>query len=395
MDNYSTSTSWQTDTLSTVKNFSTWLSATPLLLVVVYLYYTRTKHVHPAYLTKLPAKKSPMGKIHQLCIHPIKSCAGISLEEVKFGPEGLENDRIFLIVSAHNHRFITARKAPKMVLIKTAIVADPSAPNLSFLEVSFPPESGCPTFRVPLAPSTATLKQWKLLSQVPIWHHTTDAYIAQSIHLIRKKSWLTKPILGPITMTFHSESDANSASSVLSKFFGFPVYLLFKGPSRRMVDATPSHPHLPKTTSAKFQDGYPFLVASVESLVAVEDVIHELANDETNKLGDEWKSRALEMERFRPNIVFRDSGKPFVEDDHQNLALGKYQFSLVSRCARCMLPNIDPSTGVMDKVTPSTALAKTRKGLDAKQKEAVFFGCNAITMGSGVLRVGNQVYALD
>lgn len=135
------------------------------------------------------------------------------------------------------------------------------------------------------------------LSQVSIWHHTTDAYIARSIHLIQKNSWITKPISGPYTMTFHSESDANSASSVLTKFFGYPVYLLFKGPSRRMVDATPSHPHLPKTTSAKFQDGYPFLVASVESLVAVEDVVHELAEDETNKLGDEWKSRSLEMER--------------------------------------------------------------------------------------------------
>jgi hypothetical protein len=64
-----------------------------------------------------------------------------------------------------------------------------------------------------------------------------------------------------------------------------------------MVDATPSHPDLPKTTSAKFQDGYPFLVASVESLVAVQNVVHELAKDESHKLNEEWKSKSLEMER--------------------------------------------------------------------------------------------------
>lgn len=64
-----------------------------------------------------------------------------------------------------------------------------------------------------------------------------------------------------------------------------------------MVDATPSHPDLPKTTSAMFQDGYPFLIASVESLLAVQSVVQDLAKSDDSALSEEWKAKGLEMER--------------------------------------------------------------------------------------------------
>ena len=71
MDNHTTHSYWQPETLSLAKNVSVWLTA-PLLLVTIYLYYTWTKGIQANYLAKLPSKKTPLGRIHQLHIHPIK-----------------------------------------------------------------------------------------------------------------------------------------------------------------------------------------------------------------------------------------------------------------------------------------------------------------------------------
>lgn len=65
-----------------------------------------------------------------------------------------------------------------------------------------------------------------------------------------------------------------------------------------MVAATTSHPYLPNTTSTNFQDGYPFLVTSVESLEAVQETISILASDEGNGLQvPEWRMKKVTMER--------------------------------------------------------------------------------------------------
>jgi hypothetical protein len=133
---------------------------------------------------------------------------------------------------------------------------------------------------------------------VTIWSHTTDAYISESVKELKATGPLAKFFLGaPFSVRFHTTNDFRSPSSILSKFLGYPVHLVYKGPTPRMVDATPSHPNLPKTTSAKFQDGYPFLIASVESLLSVRDVVQELAKDKGSSIGEEWKGKDLEMER--------------------------------------------------------------------------------------------------
>jgi len=393
-DNSTFHSIWRPELLLATSRASPWLTAASILTAALYLFYSRLTTTKRNKAQHLTGKRDLLGRISQLRIHPIKSCAGIELDQVKFGPEGLENDRSFLIVDAKNNRFITARKAPKMVLIQPTITSDPSARDLPLLEISFPAGSDCPSFRVPIAPPPRLLKHWQLVSPVTIWTHTTDAYISRSIKEINTNGWLTGAISGPSTVTFYPEDDRNSASSILSKYMGYPVHLVYKGPTPRMVEATSSHPELPKTTSARFQDGYPFLVASVESLHAVQDVVQNLAKEVGSQLTEDWKSKPLEMARFRPNIVFRSLGKAFVEDEVEDLVIDRHHFTLVSRCARCMLPNIDPSTGVMDKVVPSTALAKFRKDLDPHQKNGVLFGCNGITLGSGVLQLGDSVYAV-
>lgn len=49
-----------------------------------------------------------------------------------------------------------------MVLIAPRIIEDDSDPSGGRLEVSFPPESGCETFSVPLTPTEEILQKWSV-----------------------------------------------------------------------------------------------------------------------------------------------------------------------------------------------------------------------------------------
>ena len=91
-----------------------------------------------------------------------------------------------------------------------------------------------------------------------------------------------------------------SPSESLSKFFGLPVHLVMKGPKRRPCDPTLTSPDL--NASAMFQDGFPLLLASDESLDNVGDEINRWASGEVNgeRIGgidDVWKASRVPMER--------------------------------------------------------------------------------------------------
>lgn len=89
-------------------------------------------------------------------------------------------------------------------------------------------------------------------------------------------------------------------SEILSKYFGLPVRLIMKGPKRRACGATRSFPDL--DASAIFQDGFPLLVASEESLGKVGDEINLWAHGEVNGriikgIDDLWKTSRVPIER--------------------------------------------------------------------------------------------------
>lgn len=104
--------------------------------------------------------------------------------------------------------------------------------------------------------------------------------------------------------------DAPSAS--LSKFLGLSVHLVIKGPNPRYCQPTHAFPTLPILSSTDdpaedeaklvFQDGYPLLVASEESLKAVSTTTNVFAAARTSEgaikgLTEKWKDSGLEIER--------------------------------------------------------------------------------------------------
>ncbi|KAF9011098.1 MOSC N-terminal beta barrel domain-containing protein [Cyathus striatus] len=316
------------------------------------------------------AKEPPPGhvSVSKILIHPIKSCRGTSVESALYTPQGLENDRKWSIIDANKLQIITARESPKMVLITPHITKDESSAHNGILRVTFPESSGCESFEVPLDPNEEYLKKWTILPKITLWptHDPIDGYICESV-----------------------SSSGPSPSEVLSKYFEKPVHLVYKGPRPRPSDPTTAFPKLEAT--AVFQDMYPLLVLSEESTTAIEEQL--VGHVGTQGIEEKWKTEKVLIERFRPNIVLKGGG-PFAEDDWEEISIGPEgspSIVLVSKCTRCLLPNVSPETGERDKAVPYKVIMKFRTGIDEVQKLKPCVGCNGVPMGSGVVRVGDAV----
>ncbi|KAJ3769081.1 hypothetical protein FB446DRAFT_813458 [Lentinula raphanica] len=310
-------------------------------------------------------------QVSKILIHPIKSCRGISLQSCRYSPEGLENDRRFCIIDAVSHQVITAREVSKMVMITPRIEIDERSPHGGVLSISFPEDSGSyESFSVPLYPIE---EQWERLSDIGLWGKEVDGFVCEN-----------------------QSSNGRSPSTILSEFFERPVHLMVKGSRPRPCDPTNSFPGLKATTL--YQDGYPLLVLSEESI----DILHEEIRSRVGTQGieDQWSKRKFVIERFRPNIVLRGAG-PFAEDNFEEISIGPGDpeitggkqpgILLVSKCVRCLLPNVCPDSGTRDKAVPYKVLMKFRIGLDPKNKMKPCVGCNGVPLGSGMIKVGDRV----
>ncbi|KAG6380737.1 hypothetical protein JVT61DRAFT_5119 [Boletus reticuloceps] len=298
-------------------------------------------------------------RVTKILIHPIKSCKGTSVQEAKYTLQGLEHDRKWCIIRADNHVVVTARQVGKIVLIHPRIVTDPSVPGGGYLEVAFPEDSGCETFSLPLNPSRDTFEKWESVDDVELWDQND--------------------IQGHICET----ASGRSPSTILSEYIGYPVHLVVKGPRVPKLD-----------TPAYFQDGYPLMLLSEESVGAVQERIRDMVG--TAGVSDKWAEEELKVERFK------GAGAPFVEDVVTELCISSDKEAgadgttgivrLVSKCARCLLPNVDPATGVRDAAVPYKVIMKFRRGLDPERMSLPCVGANGIFMGEGVVKVGDWVH---
>ena len=75
--------------------------------------------------------------VTRLAIYPVKSLAGIALQEMTLGARGPEFDRHWLVADPHG-QFITQRQRPRMCLVRTALqdgVLTLSAPGVEPLRL--------------------------------------------------------------------------------------------------------------------------------------------------------------------------------------------------------------------------------------------------------------------
>lgn len=271
-----------------------------------------------------------MAIISQLILYPIKSCAGLAVDEAVVTVSGLAahgiHDREWMLVTSEG-QFLTQREFPRMATLVPRVEG-------GALVVTGP---GMPPLRLPLAPETGERLR------VQIWDDALDAddcgdaaaqwfgqALATRCRLVRFRPGLTRPA------------------------------------STRWTGGAAS--------SARFADAYPLLLIGQASL------------DEINLRMAAAGRAALPMDRFRPNLVVAGLA-PFDEDYTGSLQSGGIVIQPVKPCARCPIPAIDQATGIPGP-DPLDILQswRTKAVLDG----AVCVGMNCIVAqgAGGLLRVG-------
>ena len=276
------------------------------------------------------------GTVARLFVYPIKSCAGIEVQEALLTETGLDLDRAWMVVDADGV-FLTQRTLPRMALIRPQLKSDEMvlrAPGMLALHVAIDQVE---------APATVTV--WR--DTVPAWD--MGAVAAQ---------WLTD-FLGQACRLIRFDPGVRRLSS-LEWTGGVEV-------------------------PNQFADGFPLLIASEASM--------EELNERLLAAGH----AAVGIERFRPNIVLGGVGAH--DEDRVDMVCvegdegASVQLQPVKPCARCPIPNVDPATAEID---PSVSDMLRTYRQDKRVDGGITFGMNVIVrQGVGqTLRVG-QRFAAD
>lgn len=280
--------------------------------------------------------------IAALWVYPVKSCAGVQVQEAILSETGLEFDRAWMVVDEQGE-FVTQRELPRMALIRPQLKTQDMvlrAPGMLALHIA--------------------LDQVQEPVRVRVWDDDVKAYD-----------------MGPI------------AAQWFSDFLGEKLRLVRFDPEqkrRSSVRWTGSVEAL-----NQFSDGYPLLVLSEASLAEL--------NVKLQAAG----GAPVGMERFRPNIVLGPSsaGATNALSAHDEDRLGELIISTeqglarlkpVKPCARCPIPNIDPATALSSPEV-NDMLQTYRQ--DPRLDGALSFGMNLVRLDGDdhLLRVGQAVRA--
>ena len=275
------------------------------------------------------------GTIARLFVYPVKSCAGIEVQEALLTDTGLDLDRAWMVVDA-NGLFLTQRALPRMALIRPQLKSEEMvlrAPGMLALHVAIDAVE---------APITVTV--WR--DTVPAWD------------------------MGPV------------AAQWFSDFLGQPCRLVRFDPEQRRLSSMDWTGGVEAPN--QFADGFPVLIASEASV------------QELNRRLQAGGHATVGIERFRPNVVL--AGVEPYDEDRVDLvrveggAEGELHLQPVKPCARCPIPDIDPATAESSPAVGDT-LRTYRQ--DKRLDGAITFGMNAIVRsGAGQwLRVGQRMAA--
>ena len=114
------------------------------------------------------------GTIARLFIYPVKSCAGIEVQEAVLTETGLDLDRAWMVVDAQGH-FLTQRTLPRMALIRPQLKSSEMvlrAPGMLALHVALDLVEGPATVTV----WDDTVPAWDLRLSSKKWTGDLDAH---------------------------------------------------------------------------------------------------------------------------------------------------------------------------------------------------------------------------
>ncbi len=269
--------------------------------------------------------------IARLFVYPVKSCAGVELQEAELTDTGLDLDRAWMVVDSVGG-FVSQRELPRMALVSV---------QLKYSEV---------VLRAPgMLALHLAIDAVEQPAKVRVWDDEVPAYD-----------------MGDVAAQWFSD---------------------FLGRRLRLVRFDPEHRRLSSLqwtggveAPNQFADGFPLLVASEGSLAELNARLAAAGH------------AAVGIERFRPNIVL--AGLEAHDEDRVDVlriaAAEEVLLRPVKPCPRCPMPNVDPATGLVSPEVSDTLQAYRANPIVGG---AVTFGMNAIVLqGLGqTLRVGQPV----
>jgi uncharacterized protein YcbX len=265
-------------------------------------------------------------RLADIRIFPVKSLAGDAQARAAVWPWGLAGDRRWMVVDPAG-RFLSQRAHPRMALLHAALRDGAlvlSAPGLAPLEVG----QG--------AARAACL--------VRVWRDIVAA-----------------------------EDAGDAAAQWLGAALGVAcrlVHLADPG-ARKLRAAYAAH----AAEAVSFADGFPVLLASVDSLAEVNARL----------------ARPVPMLRFRPNLVVAGAAA-WAEDGWRRIRIGEAVFRVAKPCDRCVITTRDPGTGLQpDGDEPLRTLATFRRDAGG----GIMFGQNLVPERTGAIRVGDAVEVLE
>jgi uncharacterized protein YcbX len=268
--------------------------------------------------------------LQALHLYPVKSCAGLAVDEALLIETGLELDRAWMVVDDDSGGFLSQRELPRLALVTPTL-------RQSDLRLRAPG----------MLPLHLSLDGVEAPRRVRIWDDEVAAYDMGAL-----------------------------AAQWFSDFLGRRVRLVRFDPEQRRA----SDPRWSGGVDAQtaFADGFALLVISTASLAAVNQRLVERGQP------------PVTMARFRPNLVL-DGLDAHGEDFLDTLTLdspdGEVVLKLTKPCTRCGIPNVDPASAAVGS-EPGATLAGYRA--DPRMDGAITFGMNAV-VASGIehrLRAG-------
>jgi uncharacterized protein len=272
--------------------------------------------------------------VSRLFLYPIKSCAGVEVNEALLIETGLELDRAWMVVDADGV-FVTQRELPRMALI------------------------------------TPQLKHSDMVLRAP-------GMLALHIAIDKVETATTVQVWGDTVKAFDM---GNLAAQWFSDFLGQPLRLVRFDPDQKRLSSKKWTGDI--DAENQFADGFPILVLSEASV--------ELLNAKLTALGH----APVGIERFRANVIL--SGLDAHDEDrldviHIATTEGEVRLKGVKPCSRCPVPNIDPKTALSSPEVGDLLQGYRRNELIGG---APSFGVNAVVL-QGIehgLRVGQGVQA--
>ena len=256
-------------------------------------------------------------RVQSLHLYPVKSCAGIEVDDALLIETGFDLDRTWMVVDAAG-QFVSQRELPRMALIRPTLKTSEMilrAPGMLALHVA--------------------LDGVEEKTTVTVWGQKLAAYD-----------------MGALSARWFSD------------FLGTEVRLARFDPEQKRLSDRAWTGDVEAENA--FQDGFPLLVASAASLAEL-----------NRRLGAAGEP-AVTMARFRPNIVL-DGLEAHGENGLGDLDIatddGAIRLRLVKPCVRCPIPDVDPLTGVPGHAVGDT-LATYRK--DPRRDGGITFGMNAV-----------------